>query len=780
VKTVAVAERARTLTDAMPDEVLARIADRAHLTPMLSGASSLRSRGREGTLVVRTPDDDIEVSAPAALLDQVFSMCDGTRTIGEILDTAATATGRSDLAQFMDFLLDQGALIDANLASAAAARYGFQFSPVGLAAELSLTDQICRRFRLQKGASAMAHGSGATTVAPGPLAPLFETRLSTHTFDDRALDPQTLDQLLWSLAGVVHLQHPRLGQGVPHRTVASAGGMYLVEVFVALRRGIGAHAPGVYRVRYPGERVVALEPVGRSDRGEGGDPMHIGHDLLPTAFTKPWELAHAAGAVFLAADPSVAALRYRSRSLQYLFMEAGAVLHNGALSADALGLGYATIGGYYEEPIGRMCRLERQLVLGAAIFGARPTADQLAMASKAPKFDFAWSPRKTERFALGFHLARVSVVSDSGPREDAWGRDPDPWLAVTKAVAEAIERQGMHEPRALVDGRLHEVAGAIDPRRFVAHGASGSTQPGVDAVGFDERRTHAWTTGIDLVTGESVRVLAALVYTCSSLETCGRPTGPGGLSLNSSGCAAGLTREDAIWRGLLEVAERDAFMRHWLAQTPGETVEVDPRRRAMRTIAERVAALRAAGCRVSLQRLPSAWAHVALVSAQHAQQHFTTVGSAASMDMVDALAKALDELEARVHAWLSGHVPDVEGPADVVGPEHHFDLYGLKKFFRRADRVLFPDPADTVVPFPRALRWRGVDQLVVRFAREGIHPVAVDITPRQHHVDQGRTPLTAVKVLVPGLQPMSFGPPREPRGRVPRAHRGWKFPHPFP
>ena len=96
MKTGAVAERARTLTDAMPDEVLARIADRARLTPMLSGASSLRSRGRTGTLVVRTPDDDIEVSAPATLLDQVFSMCDGTRTIGEILDTAATATGRSD------------------------------------------------------------------------------------------------------------------------------------------------------------------------------------------------------------------------------------------------------------------------------------------------------------------------------------------------------------------------------------------------------------------------------------------------------------------------------------------------------------------------------------------------------------------------------------------------------------------------------------------------------------------------------------------------------------
>jgi len=222
-------------------------------------------------------------------------------------------------------------------------------------------------------------------------------------------------------------------------------------------------------------------------------------------------------------------------------------------------------------------------------------------------------------------------------------------------------------------------------------------------------------------------------------------------------------------------------MRHWLTQKPGDAVSIDTGRApSMRPIAQRVAALQAAGCRVSLQSLPSPWAHVALVSAQHASQHFTTIGCAASMDLADALGKALDELDARVHAWLSGHLPTVREPAEVVGPEHHFDLYGLKKFFRRADRVLFPDHAGTGVPLPRALPWRRAEQLVALFAREGIHPIAVDITPRLHHVDQGRTPLTAVKILIPGLQPMSFGPPREPLGKALRVHPGSKFPHPFP
>jgi len=62
---------------------------------------------------------------------------------------------------------------------------------------------------------------------------------------------------------------------------------------------------------------------------------------------------------------------------------------------------------------------------------------------------------------------------------------------------------------------------------------------------------------------------------------------------------------------------------------------------------------------------------------------------------------------------------------------------------------------------------------------QGLRPVAVDITPRQSLVDQGRTRLTVVKVLVPGLLPVSFGHQQEPLGIVARSHPGSKFPHPF-
>ena len=51
--------------------------------------------------------------------------------------------------------------------------------------------------------------------------------------------------------------------------------MYLVEVFVALRCGVGPHEAGVYRVRYPGERMVDLEPVAASRDGGGVGAMPV-------------------------------------------------------------------------------------------------------------------------------------------------------------------------------------------------------------------------------------------------------------------------------------------------------------------------------------------------------------------------------------------------------------------------------------------------------------------------------------------------------------------------
>jgi ribosomal protein S12 methylthiotransferase accessory factor len=205
-----------------------------------------------------------------------------------------------------------------------------------------------------------------------------------------------------------------------------------------------------------------------------------------------------------------------------------------------------------------------------------------------------------------------------------------------------------------------------------------------------------------------------------------------------------------------------------------------PRRLWPAEVNARVAALEAVGCRVNIQRLESPWAHVCLVAAQHEAGHFTTMGTAADVCFLSALTSALSELESRVYAWLLGHHPSISTPAQARSTEHHFELYGLKPYYRRADNVLFAADARIQGRWPSALHHKSTQALIDRFAQRGLRTVAVDITPRHHCIDQGRQTLVVVKALVPGLLPISFGHGMEPEGMVPRVHPAARFPHPFP
>lgn len=757
--------RNRVLNHRIPTQVQACLGAEDRLSPMFSGASRIRSKGRLATLVVRTANEDIEVQAPALLLDQAFSLCDGTRTVDEILKSFGNAQERSEFAQFMEFLLAEGALIDASLVSAHAAHYAFQFSPFGLSAAAKLTGSIAARFLWNEEQSEETLPESAARVESTPLDPFFSARTTSYTFDDKPVSISALHQLLWSLAGVVRVKHPRIGYAMPQRTIASAGGMHLVEVYVALQRQVGDYLPGVYQVQYPDERTVLLHPVGNTP------------PQLALAFGKPWELTYATGAVFLAADPAIAATRYRNRSLQYLFMEAGAALHNGALSAGALELGYATIGGYYERPIARMCGLGRQLLLGSAMFGVKATSEQITIMERMPLIDFAWVNGESALYSMGFHLARAKILDENDERPHTWGRGTDPLLAVRKAIAEAIEREGFRQPRGIVEGSIAEVEHALDPRQFVCYAEKQYETSNFFYRPFSETQSYPWADALELATGRKVRVLAELVFSRNSLAALGHDTSRPYTQVTSSGCAASTTVEDATVRALLEVVERDAFMRHWLAQKPGSLV---PPEQWPEDIAQRIGTLQAAGCRVTVQHLQVPWAHVALVSAQHDAQHFTTMGTAASDSFGDAVHSALDEVEARVYAWIHGHLPGISSPDEVETTEHHFELYGLKRYYRRADRVLFPVTASTTTQWPENSCQTSLSTLVKRFTERGLRPLAVDITPTKSHIDQGRTHLSVVKALIPGLLPISFGYQREPLGMVPRIHSGSKFPHPFP
>ena len=123
-------------------------------------------------------------------------------------------------------------------------------------------------------------------------------------------------------------------------------------------------------------------------------------------------------------------------------------------------------------------------------------------------------------------------------------------------------------------------------------------------------------------------------------------------------------------------------MRCWASQRGGAELRTRSLPGAVRRRIER---LRARGCRVSLQRLPSRFAFVTLALVQSECARFTCVGTAASRDPERAVVSAMGEAECLAWACLAGYGRRSVRPAQVRTGWDHADLLTNPEYFRRAD-----------------------------------------------------------------------------------------------
>lgn len=714
-------------------------------------------------LRIRHADGELAVEGPPAFLRAALDLCDGTRTMDSLLQALPSGVDAGRFAAFVSDLLEAGALVDGNLLTVHALKYAFQGAPQGVSAPPRETDGIGRRPRVLPGGA----GLRIESVGEAPWMAALQGRISTYAFSDAALPPGSLAALLWSLCGITQAGHERLGAGVARRTIASAGALHLVQPYVALRREVDGHAVGVYRVHYPGPRQIALERVGDAVR-------------LMRAFVQPWHVQSAAGAVFLAGDVVLAATRYRNRAVQYLFSEAGAALHNGGLAAASLGLGYATLGCYDETVVQALCGMGTQTVLGSAVFGALPQAASAAKVEGGPELEFTWIDTEgvglPARSTAALCLARARLRRDAPDGEYAWGADPDPEIAYRKASAEAIERLAWNTLGATVRARGAELSDACDPSAHIGYSAAQYRRLDFPFRPYAEERAYHWVRAVALADDAQAWMPADLVHARATLAAAGLAENHPLTYATSSGCAAGASVQDATGRALLELVERDAFMRHWLAQRPGAALAEDS---LPADIQARLRRLRDLPCEIGVQALDSGWAHVYLAWVRDDARPFATLGAAAGLDPAEALARAVAELESRVLAWTRGHAPGLRQPSLARTPADHFDLYGLRRYYRRADALF--DARATAADFPGLAAGRPMaGALLDRLIAGGVSPLIVDLTTSACVLDHGRRWLHVVKAFAPGLVPLSFGHGLEPLGMVAQAHRRALFPHPFP
>ncbi len=240
----------------------------------------------------------------------------------------------------------------------------------------------------------------------------------------------------------------------------------------------------------------------------------------------------------------------------------------------------------------------------------------------------------------------------------------------------------------------------------------------------------------------------------------------------SNGCALGNGLEEAIFYGILEVAERDAFLLAWYAQL--NLPRLDPLSAHDATLGLLLDHLeQTTGYTVSLfnstldHGMPCCWV-LAVDEQDRAGMPKMMCSSGSHPRPEEAVTNALLELEGMLKGSDSRYAQKREAaremltnPMQVRYMEDHSLLYFLPEAFERLSFLDRSQPAQSFQQVfgdfynrPASLDLRAdLSALIEHYLRLGIDVIAVDQTTPEHAV----LGFHCVKVLMPGTLPMTFG-----------------------
>ncbi len=375
-----------------------------------------------------------------------------------------------------------------------------------------------------------------------------------------------------------------------------------------------------------------------------------------------------------------------------------------------------------------------------------------------------------------------SMRSGEYLRETFWGGHTDSFARSARVgVLEGLERYAGMRARARttsVTGSLKQFgADAVDPREVGLYSeAFHRENPRVRP--FDPDREIAWVWGWSL-RDRAPRLVPEILtyYHAPGLEN-------RFVQESSNGCASGGSQAEAVYFGLMEVVERDAFLLSWYGRQP--LPEIDPAsstRSSTRAMVDRLAMYgyraRFFDTRITFP-IPVVTAVAERFDGGPGRMCF---GAGAGLDPESALDSALCEIATdavnlpgrteRDEARLRSMAADF---GRVTALHDHPLVYGIPEMGRHAD-FLLRRPGHERPRTVAELRWpdaRGsaasedvrtdLERCVTAVTEKGFDVVVVDQTmPEQRALG-----LHTVSVLVPGLLPIDFGWTRQRALGMPR------------
>jgi ribosomal protein S12 methylthiotransferase accessory factor len=385
-----------------------------------------------------------------------------------------------------------------------------------------------------------------------------------------------------------------------------------------------------------------------------------------------------------------------------------------------------------DEPDRRLSREYDPVDLDVAVGRAERTLDD--------RVGIVQSIGEIASFPAPYYLATgsdTSGFSDATAPRQAAGVHADWNAAFMKAMGEALERYsaGVYRADTFRNAPLSALENGpgpavVRPDAFV--------RPD-DAPPVDESDPLHWVPGADLTTGEETLLPAEFVHYPPPVERYGRGI--------TTGLGLGTSPVEALLSGLSETIERDATMLAWYSTFEPLPLTIDDE--DFETLARRA---RAEDLSVTPLLVTQDVDVPVVTVAVHREGEWPrfAVGSAADLDPVAAARSALAE---GLQNWMELRAMGQEAAADESG------AIGRYATFPREART-FVDvegavPADSVGLDEAPTGPDALDLLVGLLDDVDLTPYAARLTPR----DVERAGFEAVRVLVPGAQPLFTGDP---------------------
>ncbi|MFD3269273.1 TOMM precursor leader peptide-binding protein [Paenibacillus dendritiformis] len=333
------------------------------------------------------------------------------------------------------------------------------------------------------------------------------------------------------------------------------------------------------------------------------------------------------------------------------------------------------------------------------------------------------------------------------------------------AILEGLERFCGTTPRGkrtvVFDSYSRLKDTAMDPSKAGFHSKEQFELPDFAFTPFDPEAPMEWVWGYSFLQERPILVPHLLAYYSLGY-------GGGFVYETSNGCAVGGSLEEAILYGIFEVVERDSFLMTWYARLP--VPRLDPDSSGDRELSMMIHRLRAVtGYEVLLYNttmengIPSLWA-IAKGGTEHRVNLVCAAG--AHLDPVRAAKSAIHELAGMIpmteERWRKRKLEAesmFEDSFQVQQMEDHALLYSLPQAEERLQFLLDERrPVRTFAEeFPSVPAHKDLtddlQQVLQMFRSLQMDVIVVD----QSSSETLRNGLRCVKVLIPGMLPMTFG-----------------------